>query len=109
MNKFKIGDKVIINKETFDKIDPLHLGRARGMVEACQQNKVLTITYVIETYNLMGKKIVYYRCNDDCVYNKEWLLLAEPEIPYHKDPKINAVIVKMKQLENKRKAKGYVY
>lgn len=109
MSTFKIGDKVIINKETFEKVDPLHLGRAGEMYNACRKREILTITDVRTVAKVSNETIVYYQCNDFCVYNKEWLLLAEPEIPYHKDPKINAVIVKMKQLENKRKAKGYVY
>lgn len=105
MSTFKIGDKVIINKETFEKVDPLHLGRVGEMYNACKKREILTITDVRTTL-VYNKEIIYYQCNDFCVYNKEWLLLAEPKIPYHKDPKINAVIVKMKQLEkkfNKRK------
>jgi len=93
---FKVGDCVLINYNEL-KNDPLHFGVAECMREAAYTRKKLAIT---EKYIRSDNNIIY-TLSDWCVYSENWLMSVESEKVYHKDKKINAVIIKMKHLENK--------
>lgn len=97
---FKVGDYVLINYNEL-KNDPLHFGVAECMREAAYTRKKLEIQ---EKY-IRSDNNILYTLSDWCVYSENWLMPIEPEKVYHKDKKINAVILKMKSLENKFNAR----
>lgn len=101
MTRFIKGEKVLTCFAAMESSDPLHLGVAEIMREAAKKKKVLTITSIVVDKLENSRERVRYYLNNYCVYSENWLIKLKPEATYHKDPKINAVILKMKSLDKK--------
>jgi ribosomal protein S26 len=103
--KFKVGDKVIVNKSILDEDnDPAGVSTNSTMSDSYKYKIVKTVTSVRFLYG--G---IVYDLDDSYLYNECWLSSLQPEVLYHSNPKIHAVIVKIKSLQENRKELGYEY
>lgn len=103
--KFKVGDKVTINFNLLDEdTDLAGVSTNSRMRHLCGTSRVLTVM----EYRCVND-YPCYRLDDRCIYNEAWLIPLQPEVIYHSNPKIQAVIIKIKEMESKRKELGYVF
>lgn len=105
---FKIGDEVVGISHNFleDLPDAGGVGMNSDMKQYWREPKVVLR---IITKEILGRVVNLYQMSDSYLYNEDWIVPLTPKKVYHENPKINKVILKIKSMEESRKAKGYVY